>query len=87
MTTVTIIPGYDDRSLARWWPRPVTSRWGGETYRALWRAAIAGTPDWVLLTSWNEWHEGSEIEASVEHGSRILDDTGAFSREFLARRR
>jgi glycoprotein endo-alpha-1,2-mannosidase len=87
ITTVTIIPGYDDRSLGRLRPRPVTSRWGGETYRALWRAAIAAAPDWVLLTSWNEWHEGSEIEASVEYGSRILDDTGAFSREFLARQR
>ena len=87
VTTVTIIPGYDDRSLGRLRPRPVTSRWGGETYRVLWRAAIAAVPDWVLLTSWNEWHEGSELEASVEYGSRILDDTAAFSREFLARGR
>jgi len=87
VTTVTIIPGYDDRSLGRLSPRPVTSRWGGETYRVLWRAAIAAVPDWVLLTSWNEWHEGSELEASVEYGSRILDDTAAFSREFLARGR
>ena len=53
----------------------------------LWRAAIAAVPDWVLLTSWNEWHEGSEIEPSVEYGSRILDETAAFSREFLARAR
>src|SRR5262249_30041939 len=29
ITTVTIIPGYDDRSLGRLWPRPVTPRWGG----------------------------------------------------------
>ena len=68
-------------------PRPVTDRWGGETYRVLWQEAIAAAPDYVLITSWNEWHEGSEIEASVEYGSRILDDTAAFSREFLARPR
>ena len=49
--------------------------------------AITAAPDWVLITSWNEWHEGSELEASVEYGSRILDSTTAFSREFLTRQR
>ena len=67
-------------------PRPVTDGWGGKTYRALCQEAIAAAPDYVLITSWNEWHEGSEL-ASVEYGSRILDDTAAFSREFLARQR
>jgi len=84
-STVTVIPGFDDRTQGRPPPRPVTDRWGGETYRALWREAIAAAPDWVLITSWNEWHEGSEIEPSVEYGNRALDDTAVFSREFLAR--
>jgi hypothetical protein len=87
ISTVTIIPGYDDRNLWRMPPRPVTDRWGGETYRALWQEAIAAAPDYVLITSWNEWHEGSELEASVEYGSRILDSTAVFSREFLTRQR
>jgi glycoprotein endo-alpha-1,2-mannosidase len=87
ISTVTIIPGYDDRNTGRPPPRPVTDRWGGETYRALWQEAIAAAPDYVLITSWNEWHEGSELEASVEYGSRILDETPAFSREFPARHR
>jgi glycoprotein endo-alpha-1,2-mannosidase len=87
ISTVTIIPGYDDRNTGRAPPRPVTDRWGGETYRVLWQEAIAAAPDYVLITSWNEWHEGSELEASVEYGSRILDETAAFSREFLARAR
>ena len=87
ISTVTIIPGYDDRNTGRQPPRPVTDRWGGETYRVLWQEAIAAAPDYVLITSWNEWHEGSEIEPSVEYGSRILDETAAFSREFLARAR
>jgi glycoprotein endo-alpha-1,2-mannosidase len=87
ISTVTIIPGYDDRNTGRPPPRPVTDRWGGETYRALWQEAIAAAPEYILITSWNEWHEGSELEPSVEYGSRILDDTAAFSREFLARQR
>jgi hypothetical protein len=68
-------------------PRPGTDRWGEETYRALWLEAIAAAPDYILITSWNEWHEGSELEPSVEYGSRILDDTAAFSRQFLAGQR
>ena len=83
ISTVTVIPGYDDRETDRPAPRPVTDRWGGETYRVLWQEAIAARPDWVLLTSWNEWHEGSEIEPSVEYGSVMLEETAAMSRQFL----
>jgi glycoprotein endo-alpha-1,2-mannosidase len=84
---VTVIPGYDDRNVGRPPLRPITDRWGGETYRVLWLEAVAPAPDYVLVTSWNEWHEASEIEPSVEYGSRILDATATFSREFLARQR
>lgn len=83
ISTVTVIPGYDDRAVHPA-PRPVTSRWGGEVYRALWEAAITASPDWVLITSWNEWHEGSEIEPSVEYGSSLLDLTASFARQFLS---
>jgi hypothetical protein len=84
ISTVTIIPGYDDRNLGRPLPRPVTERWGGETYRVLWQEAIAAAPNYVLITSWNEWHEGSELEPSIEYGSLALDDTATFSQQFLA---
>jgi Glycosyltransferase WbsX len=40
-----------------------------------------------LITSWNEWHEGSEIEPSVQYGSTFLDATAEFSREFLAQKK
>ena len=68
-------------------PRPVTQRFGDETYRVLWQEAIAARPDYVLITSWNEWHEGSEIEPSVEYGSLFLDETARFARPFLSGRR
>jgi hypothetical protein len=35
-----------------------------------------------LITSWNEWHEGSEIEPSVEHGDRELRTTAEFAPKF-----
>jgi hypothetical protein len=84
ISCVTVIPGYDDRETDRPPPRPVTDRWGGEMYRALWREAVKAKPDWILISTWNEWHEGSELEPSVEYGSRILDDTIPFARAFLA---
>ncbi len=80
---LTIIPGYDDSKLPdRKPPRPITERHNGETYRALWEAAIEANPDWVLITSWNEWHEGSEIEPSVENGDRELKTTAKYALRF-----
>lgn len=82
---ITVIPGYDDSKLGRPKPRPITDRHGGETYRTLWRQAIAADPDWILITSWNEWHEGSEIEPSLEHGFRELRTTASFAPVFRRR--
>jgi glycoprotein endo-alpha-1,2-mannosidase len=84
ISTVTVIPGYDDRELPRPPPRPVTARWDGEVYQALWEEAIAAAPNYVLITSWNEWHEGSELEPSFEYGSHILKATTSLSRAFLS---
>ena len=84
ISCLTIIPGYDDSKLGRTGQRPITDRHNGETYRTLWADAIAANPDWVLLTSWNEWHEGSELEPSLENGDRELQTTVQFTPKFLA---
>ena len=84
ISCVTIIPGYDDTTQGRPAPRPITERHGGKTYEILWEEAIAANPDWVLITTWNEWHEGSEIEPSIEDGDRALKATPAFAKKFLA---
>jgi len=34
----------------------------GRTYDSMWRAAIHADPDGVTITSYNEWHEGTQIE-------------------------
>jgi hypothetical protein len=81
--TATVLPGFDDRPLRREGQRPTTPRRGGATYRALWEAAIAARPDWVLIVSFNEWHEGSEIEPSAEHGERELAATREMAARFL----
>ncbi len=40
----------------------VRSRRAGATYDGMWRAAIAAKPDRITITSYNEWHEGTQIE-------------------------
>ena len=50
-----------------------------------WHAALDSDPDWVLITSWNEWHEGSEIEPSLEHGDREIVATAGFAQDFRSR--
>ncbi len=81
---VTIIPGYDDSKLDRPKPRPITERHDGMTYRIMWEEALSANPDWVIITSWNEWFEGSEIEPSVEYGERELKTTSEYAPKFKA---
>jgi glycoprotein endo-alpha-1,2-mannosidase len=61
-------PGYDAR---RGSGDPVVKpRRHGKTYDAMWRAAITAHADVVTITSYNEWHEGTQIEPAApgRHG-------------------
>ena len=80
ISCVTVIPGYDDTKIRK--PGLKAERQDGEVYRVLWQEAIQAKPDWVLITSWNEWHEGSEIEPSLEHGDKYLSLTKEYGRRF-----
>ncbi len=81
LSCLTIIPGYDDTKIRK--PGLKAERLNGEAYRVLWEEAIKANPDWVLITSWNEWHEGSEIEPSWEDGDRYVKLTSDYARRFL----
>jgi glycoprotein endo-alpha-1,2-mannosidase len=56
-------PGYDARR-ATGLPN-VRSRRNGTTYDAMWREAIKARTPLVTLTSYNEWHEGTQIEPAL----------------------
>jgi hypothetical protein len=77
----TVIPGFDDRKIRN--PSFVVSRdhADGPTYDYFWRQALATMPDWILITSFNEWHEGSEIEPSVQYGNEFLARTRSWSNQ------
>jgi len=80
ISCITVIPGYDDTKIRT--PGIKAERLAGKTYRVLWEEAIAADPDWILITSWNEWHEGSEIEPSLEYGDQYIRMTAAYSKLF-----
>ena len=55
----------------------------GTTYEATWQAAIASGTDWVLITTFNEWWEGTAIEPSVNYSTSYLALTREFAISFL----
>ena len=55
-------PGFDARRATR--ISVVRPRRRGRTYDSMWRAAIAARAEAITITSYNEWHEGTQIEAA-----------------------
>src|SRR5205085_3676455 len=56
-------PGYD--ALRATGDGLARSRRDGATYDAMWQAAIDAGADRVTITSYNEWHEGTQIEPAL----------------------
>jgi hypothetical protein len=79
----TVMPGYDDLKTGRD-DAFVREREDGQFYRDTWQAAMDSRADWVVITSWNEWVEGSQIEPSVSYGNLYLDLTAELVARFKA---
>ena len=77
----TALPGYDDRGTGRDDAFAV-DRQGGGYYRDTWAAAVASEPDWIVITSFNEWAEGTMIEPSITYGELYLGLTRELSSQF-----
>ncbi|MBB5872670.1 chitodextrinase [Allocatelliglobosispora scoriae] len=62
----SVAPGYIDDRAVPGNTTPTVGRANGATYDLQWNNALGtatgGLPDWVSVTSFNEWHEGSSIE-------------------------
>jgi len=82
-TTATVMPGFDDHLLPdRGGKRPIVDRDNGRLFQKLCDAALAAKPDWTLIVSFNEWHEASQIESSVQFGARELMTMKSMSARF-----
>ena len=82
ISCIMVSPGIDTRKAYKsdW----AMNRLDGQTYRSFWEEAIKARPDWITITSWNEWPEGTEIEPSLELGDTYLKITAEYARRFLA---
>ncbi len=78
----TIVPGYDDTKIRT--PGAALDRAKGRLYDVQWKVALETQPDWILITSFNEWHEGSEIEPSAELGDYYLKATAKWTKQWRA---
>ncbi len=70
----TVMPGYNDTKLPRADAFAVPRR-NGDYYRETWQGAVASQPDMLIITSFNEWPEGTHIEPSAAYGNLYLDIT------------
>ncbi|MBN2375234.1 MAG: hypothetical protein JXD22_02445 [Sedimentisphaerales bacterium] len=58
-------PGYIDTRIRPWNTQNTRSREDGAYYDRYFSAALKVNPLFVSITSFNEWHEGSQIEPAV----------------------
>jgi hypothetical protein len=68
ITTATICPGFDSRRLGpKGFSRP---RLEGVAYRTDWNRLAKERADWIILNSWNDFEEATEVAPSRQYRDR-----------------
>ncbi len=80
----TVQAGYDER-LIPGRAGLVQAREDGAFYRSTFEAALESDPDWIFITTWNEWWEHTHIEPSELHGDQYLQITREFALRWKGR--
>ena len=74
-TAVALSPGYcPPREL----DGQVRPRGEGRAYRSDWQRALAARPELVVINSWNDFADGTEVGPSRQYGLAYVDMTGYF---------
>ena len=73
----TLGPGFDNTALANYLGCAISirDRQCGEFYNSGWEAMMSAGATLVVIETWNELHEATEIAASREHGTTYLSLT------------
>eukprot|EP01125_Pyxidicula_operculata_P009802 TRINITY_DN3220_c0_g1_i1.p1 TRINITY_DN3220_c0_g1~~TRINITY_DN3220_c0_g1_i1.p1 ORF type:complete len:434 (-),score=47.05 TRINITY_DN3220_c0_g1_i1:56-1357(-) len=76
IVSISIGPGYDDTRVRPWNSGNKKSRKDGRYYDEKWQTAINAKPDYISITSYNEWMEGTQIEPAIPRSisKTVLDD-------------
>ncbi|CAF3577308.1 unnamed protein product, partial [Rotaria sp. Silwood2] len=70
-------PGYIDTNVRPWNGETTRSRQNGAYYKQMFKDLPKGNDRIVTITSFNEWHEGTQIEPAVEkHVSKDINYEG-----------
>ncbi len=58
-------PGYQDKRIRPFNGGNTRERRAGAYYKWQFEGAIEGNPEYIAITSFNEWHEGTQIEPAI----------------------
>ena len=58
-------PGYVDTRIRPWNEKNSRGRENGKYYERMFMNAVNANPDFIGITSFNEWHEGTQIEPAI----------------------
>lgn len=74
-------PGYNDLRIRPWNEKNYRGREGGAYFDRLFERAVAVNPGVIAITSYNEWHEGTQIEPAMPYRAvgRVYEDYGDLS--------
>jgi hypothetical protein len=71
--------GFDDRPNTCWGDSRWIDRQDGWVYNKTWEYANTYSGElpllWVVIETWNDWNEGTEIEPGLEYGYKYLQNT------------
>lgn len=74
-------PGYDHSAVPGRAPLIVDRR-GGKFYEEQWSRFLKQPTNFVVLETWNEFHEGTDIAESREYGRQYIELTRKFVDQF-----
>jgi hypothetical protein len=84
LSVSAIGPGFDN-SGAHGSPRGTDvkrDRQGGDFYRDAWEHALRASNPMVVIETWDELHEGTDICPTVEYGDQYLTETARYIKAF-----
>ena len=76
-----VSPGYDDRNMNRQPPMYI-DRAMGQRYEDEWAASLGSLPDWIVVTTWNEYYEQTHVAPGSTTGMYTLDATNRWAGQF-----
>ena len=72
ISTVTVQPGYDDELWAEPGEARIVDRQNGSTYQSVIDTVVYRGQAWILINSWNQYYENTQIEPSELYGDQYL---------------